>query len=190
MRFWRGRLHLLRVVRDHPGKRVFGRVLLRLRLLRLLRLRNSVRPDLVDLVLEIVKGSVTRNGLLGLVGLRELCRAIARPNSTAETAHGRSHHPRLTAIDGLHRRESIFEATVRQVRRLSRGNHGRFHRYRILIPDGRPQENQPSESARQPRPQEIRRVNFEEMICPECGERFDAAQARVRKMPPDSSGEA
>jgi hypothetical protein len=23
-------------------------------------------------------------------------------------------------------------------------------------------------------PHEIRRVNFEEMICPECGERFDA----------------
>ena len=38
-------------------------------------------------------------------------------------------------------------------------------------------------------PQEIRRVNFEEMICPECSERFDAAKARVRKMRPDSSGE-
>jgi len=27
-------------------------------------------------------------------------------------------------------------------------------------------------------PQEIRRVNFEEMICPGCGERFDAKRPR------------
>ena len=28
-------------------------------------------------------------------------------------------------------------------------------------------------------PQEIRRVNFEEMICPQCGERFDAKKLRA-----------